>query len=60
MVVALEPGLPAALDARVLVPPHFTQRVVIVVLRKSSPHKSVNLSFTITNIKSKLMDLCGN
>ena len=24
------------------------------------PHKSVNLSFTITNIKNKLTDLCVN
>ena len=28
--------------------------------RSELPHKSVNLSFTITNIKNKLADLCGN
>jgi hypothetical protein len=29
--------------------------------RKSqSPHKTVNLSFIITNIKNKLTDLCGD
>ena len=28
--------------------------------RSQLPHKSVNLSFTITNIKDKLTDLCGN
>ena len=28
-------------------------------LRSQPPNKSVNLSFTITNIKNKLTDLCG-
>ena len=28
--------------------------------RSQFPHKSVNLSFIITNIKNKLTDLCGN
>ena len=28
--------------------------------RSQLPHKSVRLSFTITDIKNKLMDLCGN
>jgi len=28
--------------------------------RSQLPHKSVNLSFTITNVKNKLMDLYGN
>jgi len=28
--------------------------------RSQLPHKSVNLSFTITNINNKLTDLCGN
>ena len=30
------------------------------VCRSHPPHKSVNLSFTITNTKNKLTDLCGN
>ena len=28
--------------------------------RSQFPHKSVNSSFTITDIKNKLTDLCGN
>ena len=28
--------------------------------KRQSPHKSVNVSFFITNVKNKLMDLCGN
>ena len=28
--------------------------------RSQHPHKSVNLSLTITNLKNKLTDLCGN
>ena len=28
--------------------------------RSQLPHKSVNLSFTITNMQNKLTDLCGN
>ena len=28
--------------------------------RSQIPHKSVNVSFTITDIKNKLTDLCGN
>ena len=30
------------------------------VFKCQFPHKSVNLSFIITNIKNKLTDLCGN
>ena len=32
-------------------------RLSNVVFQKSNPHKSVNLSFTITNIENKLTDL---
>ena len=28
--------------------------------RSQLPHRSINLSFTITNIENKLTDLCGN
>ena len=39
----------------------ISQRVLKVVLcRSQPPHNSVNLSLTITNIKKKLTDLCGN
>ena len=33
---------------------------VLSFCRCQLPHKSVNLSFTITNIKNTLTDLCGN
>ena len=37
------------------------QKVYIKSFRKSQfPDKSVNLSFIITNMHSKLTDLCGN
>ena len=39
---------------------YLTQSVFKVVCRSQLPHKSVNLSFTITNIKNKSTDLCGN
>ena len=36
-------------------------KVFLKAFRRSQlPHKSVNLSFTITNIKHKSMDFCGN
>ena len=39
----------------------ISQKVFTKLLSKSqSPHKSVNFSFIITNIKDKLTDLCGN
>ena len=43
--------------------PHFylTQRVFKVVFAKvSSPHRFVNLSFTITDIENKLTNMNGN
>ena len=39
---------------------YLTQSVFKVVLQKSTPHKFVDLSCTITNIKNNLTDLCGN
>jgi len=39
----------------------LSQAVFIKSFCKSQvPHKSVNLSFIITNVKNKLTDLCGN
>ena len=44
-----------------LVPDIIPQKVFIKAFRKSQlPHRSVNLSFTITNIKDKLTDLWGS
>ena len=42
--------------------PGFISQKVFVnsFLKSQSPHKFVNLSFIITNIKNKLTDLCGN
>jgi len=38
-----------------------SQKVVVKLFyRSQSPRKSVNLSFTISNIKNKSTDLCGN
>ena len=39
---------------------YFTQSVYKAFFRSQLPHRSVNLLFTITNIKHKLTDLCGN
>jgi len=39
---------------------HLTQSVFHVVCSWQLPYKSVNVSFTTTNIKSKLTNLCGN
>jgi len=39
----------------------FSQKVFIKLFYKSQfPHKSVNLSFIITDTKNKVTDLCGN
>ena len=43
--------------------PQIRQQILYIgnskgVLQKSFPHKSVNASFSITNIKNKLTDLC--
>ena len=39
----------------------ISQKVFIKSFCKSQfPHESANFSFTITNIKNKLTDLCGN
>ena len=39
----------------------ISQKVFIKLFRKVQfPHQSVNLSFTFTNIKNKLTDLCGD
>ena len=44
--------------------PHFAFLVSPIVfkfvLKKPIPHKSVNVSFTITDIKNKSTNLCGN
>ena len=46
---------------KVLLPTLISQKEFIKAFCKSgSPHKSVNLSFIVTNIKNKLTDLCGN
>jgi len=39
---------------------YLTQVFLKSFCRSQLPHKSVNLSFTITNIKNKLTDLCWN
>ena len=39
---------------------YLTGSVLKVVLQKSTSHKFVNLSFTVTNIKNTLTNLCGN
>ena len=37
-----------------------TQSVSKSFCKSQLPHKYVNVSFTLTNIKNKLTDLCGN
>ena len=39
----------------------ISQKVFLKSFCKNQfPHKSVNLSFSITNVENKLTDLCGN
>ena len=41
---------------------YFISHIVILksFLKSQLPHKYVNLSFAVANIKNKLTDLCGN
>ena len=39
---------------------YLTERVCNVVFSSQLLHKSVSLSFIITNVKNKLTNLCGN
>ena len=39
---------------------YHTQSIVKVVLQKSTPPQVRQLIFTITDVKNKLTDLCGN
>ena len=48
-------------DKKLIQPELIAHNVFLKSFCKSQlPHKSANLSFTITNIKNKLTDLCGN
>ena len=54
---ALQAGPPRPVSHKLVV----SHRVFTKLLCKSQfPRKIVNLSFTVTNIKTKLPDLCGN
>ena len=51
---------PSSIDADTHQPAYLTESVYRFVVQNQFPHKSVSVSFIITNIKKKMTDLCGN